>query len=393
MRNSAKNFMHLIRLTHRANPPVPIEYADQEAWAAATDTNPRAGYNRPAGELLALCTPEDLAIAQTDTEAAQLGVGRRLEETAGVVIIRESSCNTPIQIRVLAAPRDHAIEKALYDFGKTSKRPDGYLENNPFGKLRFRRQASHGFFTTWQPKPPAWWLERRAAWNELVTAEYDESVRRGAPIDSEGAVARKFKNDPIYLAWKDAYARLKPKSVAITISLTVLAYASQWLSVNGPALVWVGDDWVGRTLSRMAGVPYYHSKGKSDAGAHVDELDPRYSAILSTQANKRQRNLQGWNRMMYINPDYSSEKWEQSIGRAHRQGQRDGVLIDVLVSSGTGIAWLHKLQHEAAGVGRMTKLDQKVTNASWDWSHVPINCVDYQSCGEDVGLLARWHAS
>jgi len=396
VRHSYSDLAHHLRWTiGERNAPVPCTYQDNEDWRGALDNKPRKGYNTHPGALLALTDHREAGL--DETRAARRGFARRLAETPGIIIISKSSCDTPIHIRVLQAPDDPELEAEFYacKFEGASSGPPGTERRklkNPFEKLAHDQRLGCGFVSYYDPKPPQWWLEAKAAWGELVSELCAEAESYGEPIDSEGVAALRCRNHPTYQAWVEARNAFgKPRSVARPISLSLVNYAAEWLRINTPALVWTPHTWFGQALSHVTGVPYFQGKGKSSNGLRIQSYDPQYSAILSTKANSRQRNLQGWNRMLFVSPEHSNADKEQRLGRAHRRGQTKPLYVDEIVSCSSHVKALQAMQDEALASEDVSLVIQKVNTATFDWSHVADYVLDPTLLPEsEKAKRARW---
>jgi hypothetical protein len=371
--------------------PVPIDQPTTEALRGALDESPRDGIRRSPGVLVRLADPE--ALKADELEACRDGWGKRLTETPGVVVIRHSSCKAPLHIRVLQAPDDPILEAEFYRYGSSGESLAGVDLVDALSQNRYETEISTGHYNYYDPPPPPEWAAKRKAYLKKVKAEIKSSQRWGPALDSEKDVARKLKKerDPLYLAWKEIEPIYDPakNTKTATISLSVLEYAAAWVRLNSPALIWVQHSWAGEELARITGLPYYAGKGRTSGGLYIGDADGRTSAILSAHANRRQRNLQAFNRNLIIGPEQSAERLEQQIGRTHRRGQQKPVYVDFLVSAGCSVKALLAARGEAKHVQTTLHMPQKILSTDWDWS----NCQPYVLSPEgliDDHKLARW---
>lgn len=370
--------------------PVPSDYPTIEALRGALDDKPRDGVRRDPGVLRQLADPE--ALAENELHACQEGWGNRLASTPGVVIIKRSSCDVPLHIRVIQAPDDPVLEDEYYRYFSTGETRDGVLLADALSQNRHETDVSVGHWNFYDPRPPVEWAMKRKAYLKLVKAEIDHSQRWGPALDSEKDVARKLKREKnlIYEAWKEIEPTFKPRSVSETISFSVLNAAAEWLKVNSPAIVWVRHSWAGEELSRITGVPYYAGKGKSKTGGYLGDVTGRESVILSAHANRRQRNLQMFNRNLILAPEHSAERLEQQCGRTHRRGQQRDVHVDFMISAGCSITALLAARSEARHVQTTTKMPQKILSVPWDWSEVTLYALNINLLDADDKRRSRW---
>ncbi len=393
MRQSLKDFAHLIVAAHKERSPLPLPWHVREAWCQALDKNPPGGIRRHPGALLRLA-PHPPADDNPDSPltCAREGVYLRLAQTPGIIIDTEQSCNTPITIRVLKPPDDPVLEKVFYNFRADSKTPDDHDVSDNFSKARVGMELATGFYHRWNPRPPQEWIDARRAYHKLLREWIAEASRRGLRLDTEGAAAAHLKNHPTVLEWQ----RIKPifdpdeHSEAVWMSMSVVTYAADWMRRNGPALIWTQNIPVGEMLETLTGVPYYGSAGRDRRGNLLDNADPSKHAIVSVDANMRGRNLQKWNLLLVISPPQPETEWEQGIlGRVHRKGQMKPVHADVIVSSADALYALEKACEGARFVLEQQKFKQKILLATWDWSLFPAH--ELMQLNETDPRRPRWN--
>jgi hypothetical protein len=224
-------------------------------------------------------------------------------------------------------------------------------------------------------RPPKEWLEARAAAATFVREKIAESGRRGRPLDSRAPVYREYPNEPCLVRWQQIENDpngFKPNVVARPITMSVMAFAAAWEKQNGPGLIWVQHDYVGKTLSAMTGIPYFGSKGKDPSGRYIGNYPSTKSAIVSLLANERGRNLQGWYKACVLAPHESNTKWEQAvIGRMHRKGQPRPVFVDVIISCAENMRAVEKAREEVDWCEATVGAENKLLIAEYDWTHFP----------------------
>lgn len=384
MRLSPSDFWEVLKWCLKDNAPVPLSYPVKEDWVQVMDLKPRNG-PRPAGALLD-AFGQDYYPQHEEADAVRLGYGDRLAATPGVFLFDESSCDQPITIRVLEAPYDPQIEAAFAQFRATEKTIDGWRIGDNFGALAYGSTIGYGFYNKPTKRPPKDWLEKRNAYYQAVKNYIKHSERHGLPCDSETKARPYLKHTVVYRDWKEIEPTYKPDSIPVAISQTVLLYIAQWMRINAPALVWVKDTWVGESLSALTGVPYYNEQGKCKAGT---EPVPGYNAIVSVGSNTRGRNWQAWNRNLLASVEHSAKELEQRLGRTHRYGQENPVLVDILITSSEALRALESAINEARGNKQVVKLTQKINTATWDWSHISRDARDPFSVPVEQ-RQARW---
>lgn len=389
-RKSIKNAAPQLIWALKERAPVPLDYVTMQEWSEALDLSSRE-IKRDPGALcwLAGRDPETILTYRERCEVAAEGFKNWLLGTPGVIQTKGQSCDQPIHIRMLKAPEDPILDAAFLHFRKTSTTLDGWDIDDPLSQLRHATEMATGFYYVWSPRPPQEWLDARREAATFVREKIKESARHGRPLDSKAPVYAMYPNEPVLVRWKAIEPTFTPNTVARPITASVLGYAAQWIKVNGPGLIWVQHDYVGKALSGMTGVPFFGSKGKDPTGRYIEKYDSRQSAIVSLLANERGRNLQSWNRNLVIGPHPAGTKWEQAIfGRTHRKGQEHPVYIDVLLSCAEDVRAVEKAYEEAGWGNGTVGTEQKFLVASFDWSHFP--AAELESLPLDHPSRSRW---
>ncbi len=80
-------------------------------------------------------------------------------------------------------------------------------------------------------------------------------------------------------------------------------------------------------------MPYYGRGGLSPSGEFIDNAPTNRAIVASIESNFEGRNLQHWSRALIVSPPQNGGRWEQILGRLHRDGQEaHEVLFEVLVT-------------------------------------------------------------
>ena len=380
LRKSLRNMIPLILLALRDRAPVPMSWLAIEQICCALDDTGRGPTMLPGAIFdLAACSTQ---VSSYDYEGNEDPHGyilardifrARLLQTCGVIASTEQSCDKPLAVRLIAPPEDRVGDAFFHHFRKTQTTPDKWDVDDPLSAFRYGTELGCDFYSMWDPRPPEPWLEARREASVFIRETIAASQRRGrAPLDTTAQVYRAYPKAEPLLAWKEVEPTFRPNSVAVPISANVLSFAAKWLEANTPALVWVQHTYVGETLSKMTGVPYFAGAGKDKCGRYIGDHDASQSAILSIAANSRGRNLQAWNRGLVIGPPQAATAWEQGVfGRMHRQGQRRPVYLDVLLTCAENVRAVEKAYAEAEWCEQVAGQTQKLLIASYDWTSFP----------------------
>ena len=360
--------------------PVPLAYPTRVTWGLALDRKLRDNSERhDPGVLLTLDDgpaperdPEHKyakVVQDARAEAARDMYARRRAATPGCAIITRPSCDQPLSLRITAAADDDDLSAAFRRFREKDIDPDGLPVGTPLARFRIANQLGCGFHTRWREQPEPWWIEARTLWNLFCREVVKKSQRSGKPIDSEGAVMQRYPDAPELGEWRKAKEEFMPTTIAQCVSMSYIREAAALMLDQTPCLVWTPHTWVGDALSRMTGVLYFASQGKTLGGTSIAKYNPEKSAILSTHANRTQRNLQAWSRNVILGAESSAKNSEQMLGRTHRRNQKSRVSVTVLAGCGEHVKAMHEAFDRAENMQRNTS-EQKLLAAdvAWDMS-------------------------
>jgi hypothetical protein len=318
---------------------------------------------------------------------ARRSYGKFLRETPGFIVVRKSSCDTDVHMRVVPAPRDEQIENLFVPLRAFGRAVDDYIIGDSLSKRKYAVTLGAGWVDVWDPRPPAEWLNKRNAYNAAVQDVIKASARRGAPLDTEKQARRYLKDSQELREWRAIEDTFIPNAVPYPVSLSTVNFVKRWLELNGPAVVFVEGAWLGETLEQVTGVLYYASKGVSRYGTKPKEGE---SIIASVRANMRGRNWQYLNKALIVGA-FASASWiEQIVGRLHRQGQESAVWVDYLAVSGESLRAFERVRERAGNTDDYFEVQQKVITATWDTSLITREYHDPELAGLGEGFAARW---
>jgi len=359
MRHSIRDMARQLAWSLKLGAPIPLNYQAIELWSDALADNNHVQDRPPPGALTLWSG------GRTDLPSVRAGVAERLCDTPGVVIFPESTCDQPLTIRLLPVQSDPKLDELFERFRETDETPDGWAMGDPLSWMRHGTELGAGFYYRWDPRPPQPWLVARTAVQRFVTERIRDSQHASVPLDSEGAVFRRFHQAPEVVAWRAIRDTFKPNSVPVPISMAVVVAVQEWLREHSPGVVWVQHRFVGETLAKVTGLLYYSRKGLTADGRSILKHDRKRSMICSVHANRRGRNLQYLNRGLTVGPEHSAERWEQRLGRLHRYGQERPVTEDILIGCAENLVAVAAAITEAEGVQATTTMRQKLLSATW----------------------------
>lgn len=326
IKNSVMDYAHLLRFSLKGFAPLPFEWNALKDWALAIDPpDVRSGM---------LMGPGVLAKWVREGETVQDGYRRRLTETPGVVMSKEGSIGTSLEIEHVSimAKRPTEIVHFLDGLYKL------WTWNNEEISMAARvseiaKQISVGFYyrLVWPGGVvDNEWVEARNAWGSFV--------RRRAGMNYDGqdsnllvwnACTRGEIKSPEYEAWKDVRHRPVPPRETVWISDWFVAELERHANELASCVVFVHHPAVLERLEARGNV-VFHAGGKNNAAIAAT----REPIIFASYAHATGKNLQDrWSQMIVTEPPANGEGFEQTIGRLHRPGQdADEVYVRVLTA-------------------------------------------------------------
>jgi hypothetical protein len=389
-----KDFSHMLLWSHKDKAPWPRDKEEGECWNLALSG--KAGLERPLGmgELTSMIPdldrylPEDEEL-HTEYIKGQTAFRVRLSETPGVIIVDEDSCDQPLTINLVKAPEDPELDKYFHVLRNYGVDPDGDLVSDPLSMMRFDSWIGNGITFYYDPEPPSVWRDAKKAWSKLCQSAIKKSEGWRKPLDTEEAVRRSryYRDNPIVDEWFNVQRpSIKLKSKPRFLSASTINYCAQWSRKN-VGLIAVETIAMAEAISDAAQIPYYGAEGVCRAtGVNIRRADVSKPAVISIAANKRGKNLQGWNKMLIVDVPQSARYLEQLLGREHRQGQLKPVCVDILIKSIMTLDMFDSAVREAKHVRLQQLTTQKILRAetnrstftipagpdvSWRWRRPP----------------------
>jgi len=354
-RLSIMGYWHLLCWCLTVDAPVPLSHTEACSWADALDERSRNPATRTRPGVLG-----------PSVYAARAWFGRRVAETPGVVVVDEDSCDAPLTIHTRVSREDPMLDEKYETFLLTNENPGGIQVSDPLSRWILDGFMGCGLYPYYDPTPPKVWRDARRELAKFVRDEISRSHRSRKPLDTEGQVIRRHAANPIVAEWKRVKGTFDPrKSTRFAwFSESTLDSAIEWLRENSaPGIVWCGSVEYGKRLSARARLPYYGRKGQCAGGGGLHAADPTRSLVASWNACKRGFNLQAWRRALIVMPPQSAKYLEQIVGRVHRSGQCEHVVIDVLLTSGGTIDAFEAALREAEFARATVSLTQKLLRA------------------------------
>ncbi len=324
--DSILDYAHLLNLVLKERSPVPRSYLVLTEWSEALDVSEAP--SRPAGALNRLCERLDHVHSDVRDRYAC-----RLSSSPGVLAVSNGFEGTSLTFGKRSFETPPKVAAALDRLRKTweigdPEAPEGAAEEitDDLSYSRFARQLACGFYLRWRwpnGRKDDHWLAVRRDWSAAVrhVLRYARTPEMAAPAAVEAAARRRELPKDALAAW-DAWAKVKaqpkPPTEAVWIDQGLVEDAA---SATDGTVVWCENPDLAEAVAKMMGVepprkaadlvmdgrPLPLSVGIFGTG--VDGLQARYSkAIYTTIPN--------------------GKLLQQSLGRLHREGQREAVLAE-----------------------------------------------------------------
>lgn len=342
--------------------PLPLTYSTLQALCVCSDLQTRPDCLPGPGDWRQV---QALAPGAHTPDALRQAVQERIVQADGVVATSLSSVSMSLTLYAQVRQLPKRLQKLLQQVTDTWTLPDGSPVCEAPQLVSALRQISTGFYYTldWCGKEPdIQWLHARSA----LSREMAAFIRgRGARLrlDTPGAVEEAIKAGagmaPRLLEARDAWLAIKdranPRRAAVWLDDSLCKVAVR-LAGKHNALLWYTWHAVGDRLEQL---------GIETARAGDEVTGPARPLAVSVEAHGTGRNLQQWCTNVVLVPPVSGLKWEQMLGRTHRQGQEaDEVEVYVLLSGAPGQRAFRQARKSAEWFQQATGQEQKLLLAT-----------------------------
>lgn len=332
---SIKDYAHLAGLALAGGSPLPLDQETILEWANAIDPPKYGQEPNPMGALESLC-----GVGET----LHHGYRRRLLETVGVVATDDAGIGASLYMHE-RDPGDipDNVREAILTARRDFVRPDGEELVDSFTVTRCCRELAAGFFYYWEfprgePREliDRWFLARRN-WAREVR---DKLRFREEHLDSPLLLAKaaiRFYSDESYdgplpvwesqtwREWRDVRGLVKPESRAEWIDDYLARDAAEW-GLKNRGIIWYHHRTFGAKVAEISGLPQH--AGGPDAGERIaaERGDRTIIASINSHGEGRDGLQRLFDQQLVANPPESkatggAAKWEQLLGRLHREGQ------------------------------------------------------------------------
>lgn len=358
-RKALRDYWHLMCLAHPdGGAPIPYKEGTMAMWGGALDSKVDSFRRVPPGALLSLADDFGVPNHLEPLERARKGYHARMIATLGVVTATASSCDKPLALVKRPLQTPDIIKEALRNLRNTWEAPNGDECDSKLEIWRYARELACGFYGVWDPPPPKDWLEARKKWHRFVRYILNQDNPK---LDSPFLVANAYKDHPLHVAWADIKPTFEPNTVPIWVDDFLVNDAAVWLREH-QGIVWIEHITVGERIARAAGVRYY-------GGGPIAARDIEYARgpiVCSIKAHSIGRNLQRYNRALVVSPPPSGDAFEQLIGRLHRPGQDQRVLVEMYGHCPELLDGIDTAMQDASYIKSTTGNEQKLLLGVWE---------------------------
>jgi hypothetical protein len=356
MKDSIRDFSHIIDWCLKEGSPVPRKMGEVEEWADALDEKVDPFRRLAPGALLRFATREDLEESDGDeNRAARRGFRRRLTETPGVVATQNEQVGCKLHVSAIEYSVDDVTQANYQKLRTEWKTPDDWELMMAAEVWRVSREFALGFhyvqvdkakYGAWDKKtesldsflsrarPPEEWRNARRDWAAYVREVLSHSRSLDTEFQVRKAVLAGERTDGagILATWREQEPKCELYSFAVWHDTSALEVCEKWMK-QGAGIVWTEHSFFAHELARRTGAEYYGQQGVNQRGEPIEKADPKNGAIIASRpANGTGRNLQAWNRGLITTCPTCPAIFEQLLGRTHRDGQMKGdVYYDILV--------------------------------------------------------------
>jgi hypothetical protein len=331
---------------------LPTDFRETTTWAEALDEKMKI--RRPPGALEVFADqPEHGHLLNKIRD----GYGRKIRSVEGVISAHADELGISLTLALSRFEPSSAVKEALKNLIETWTLPDGTELIEAVDFWRHAVELSQGFYYTWADDAPEDWLEARAGCSKYVRGV----LSRSRTLDTPAQVLKERLDDQRVKNWLVIRDTFKPITKPTWLCKELLQKVATF-----PGLIWVGHTAVGEELEQNYKIPFYREEAKTRSGRHIYDHTEGPAAV-SIAACSEGLNLQTrFYQNLITAPSSNGARWEQLLGRTHRQGQReDEVQATVLVHTQTTLKNFEQARADAKYIERITGQKQKLNLADY----------------------------
>jgi hypothetical protein len=367
---SIKDFWHLSLWALKDHTPLPTRWSFLESWCMVLDKGKKST-KKEKSALLPI-------MRKFNTESPRIAFKENLHSSKGVVVSTKTPPPCILEVVPFTTSIPKPVAKMISDLEDTWQTPQGEELDSALAMVRLRRQMICGFYYFWDWKDgvvDTEWMEARSDWAKacrLYCSRAPEGLDTPALLEKGilGYLTKtfqyKFPKELIvtYLAWNKVKDRPLPPVGVKWFSDYFLAGVIRWVRAQKePPLIWYEHQTLAHALHQLTGWVVY------GAGQHSDEaltqaVDP-HPALISIRSHSQGKNLQIWGNHFVAHALSDGARWEQLLGRSHRQGQKRKAVTVTIPTYGEFGNAMRSAQEGALYIQQSTGLTQRLLSANW----------------------------
>lgn len=329
MKDSLRDFAHIIRWCLKKNTPLPESEEELDLWCDAVDEKVNPFQRMAPGALTVFSGGRE------DLSSVRQGIQARILETPSVVGSTgdQVACSLYIQGHLYeVGPQTEQHFSTLRNLWEL---PTGWRISEAVEVWRHARELALGFHYEWDPQAPKAWLAARREWAVFVreilshSRTLDTELQVVNAIDAGSLRTRLDEGKEKLAAWRAIKPTFTPNTIAVWHDYAPLEFCANWMQ-KGAGIVWCEHVLFAEALAKATGKPYFGAKGVDASGRPIESAQG--AVIASIAANGTGRNLQAWSRNLITSVFTNAPQAEQLLGRTHRDGQTaDQVINDIML--------------------------------------------------------------
>lgn len=367
---SIKDFWHLALWALKDNTPLPMKWNYMNAWSMCLDK----GRTADRKDLTTLM-PIMVRFKSTDVRDT---FKQNLLSAKGVVISHKSPPPCQLDLYEYTTKVGPKVTKMISDLNETWQTPQGEELDSALALVRLRRQMICGFYYYWDwpnGQVDRDWMDARSNWSKacrIFCSRAPEGLDTPALLERailmylRKEIDVKFPKELVlaYIEWMKQKDKPLPPVGVKWFSQYFLAAIIQWAKAQKePPLIWYEHTALAHALCQLTGWPMYGTGDKSDEA--LTQVKVPHTAVISIRAHSQGKNLQAWGNHFIAHPLSDGARWEQLLGRSHRQGQtRKVVTVTVPSFAEFGVA-LASAREASKYIEESTGLKQRLLSGQW----------------------------
>ena len=241
MKNSLKDFAHIITWCLKGGAPVPWRVSEIAEWAEALDEKLGNGMTRRSpGVLLRFASKSDWAeVGVDESRAARRGFRRRFIATPGVVATQNEQVDCKLRITAIEYDVDDITEEHFEKLRGEWMTPQDYALTLAPEVWRVANELALGLNYEWDPVAPLPWRMARKAWAAFAREVLSESHTLDSELQVKIAIRRGDipEGKPILQAWEAIEKSFTINPKPRWHDDTAIDLCVKWMK-KAPGIVW-----------------------------------------------------------------------------------------------------------------------------------------------------------